>query len=64
MADQLEGDPNRFPAYRAAICDFIEQHKEDFEPFIEDDQPFDKVSVLDLHLAFENCVYIIYIVPR
>jgi OTU domain-containing protein 3 len=42
IADQLEGDPNRYAEYRAAICNFIEQHREDYEPFIEDDQTFDK----------------------
>jgi hypothetical protein len=44
IADQLEGDPNRYAEYRAAICNFIEQHREDYEPFIEDDQTFDKVK--------------------
>lgn len=28
--------------------DFMEQHRMDFEPFVEDDVPFDRVSVSDL----------------
>lgn len=46
MADQLEGDPSVHFTYRTKICDFIEQNREDYEPFVEDDEPFDKVCYI------------------
>jgi len=41
IADQLERAPNKCAAYRKKICDFISQNREDYEPFIEDDETFD-----------------------
>uniref|UniRef100_A0A6B2L5Q9 OTU domain-containing protein n=1 Tax=Arcella intermedia TaxID=1963864 RepID=A0A6B2L5Q9_9EUKA len=40
MADQFDGDPNKHPIYRTGICNYIEKNREQFEPFIEDDEPF------------------------
>jgi len=41
MADQMVGDPNNYSTYRKQICDYIFHNREDFEPFIEDDEPFE-----------------------
>lgn len=43
IADQLEGSPAKHGTYRKKICDFISQNREDYEPFIEDDETFDGV---------------------
>lgn len=41
IADQIEGDPSRHAIYRKRIMLFIESHREDFEFFVEDNEPFD-----------------------
>lgn len=41
ISDQIEGDSNRHRHYRDIIMGFIRDHREDFEPFIEDDESFD-----------------------
>jgi len=41
MADQFTGEPNTHATYRKQICDYIFYNRQDFEPFIEDDEPFD-----------------------
>jgi OTU domain-containing protein 3 len=41
MADQFTGEPNNHATYRKQICDYIFYNRQDFEPFIEDDEPFD-----------------------
>ena len=41
MADQLEGNPAQHWHYRKLVVEYIENHREDFEPFMEDDEPFD-----------------------
>jgi len=38
IADQMEGNPNKHPAYRRRICEFIEANRDDYEPFLEDDE--------------------------
>jgi hypothetical protein len=53
MADQLEGDPSLHFTYRSNICDYISESREDFEPFVEDDEPFDAVrSVVIFYSIF------------
>ncbi|CAA7407595.1 unnamed protein product [Spirodela intermedia] len=42
LADQLEGDENAHQKYRHMVVEYIQMHKEDFEPFIEDEVPFDE----------------------
>jgi len=42
MSDQFTGDPNGYANYRRQICDYIYHNREDFEPFIEDDEPFEE----------------------
>jgi len=41
IADQLEGDQHAHWNFRTRIVDYIRSHREDFEPFIEDDEGFD-----------------------
>ncbi|OAY78290.1 OTU domain-containing protein 3 [Ananas comosus] len=42
LADQLEGNEEEHQKYRAMVVQYIVNHREDFEPFIEDDVPFDE----------------------
>ncbi|XP_072993067.1 OVARIAN TUMOR DOMAIN-containing deubiquitinating enzyme 7 isoform X4 [Typha latifolia] len=42
LADQLEGNEEEHNKYRSMIVQYIVKHREDFEPFIEDDVPFDE----------------------
>jgi hypothetical protein len=41
IADQIEGDPSKHAQYRQRIMAFIESHREDFEFFVEDNEPFE-----------------------
>eukprot|EP00887_Chlorella_sp_A99_P007417 scaffold2.g7417.t1 len=40
--DQVEGEGGAHLAFRRRVVDYMTQHREQFEPFIEDDEPFDK----------------------
>lgn len=42
LADQLEGDEDKHEAYRKMVVHYIMKNRENFEPFIEDDVPFDE----------------------
>lgn len=42
VCDQLEGKNGDHRKLRASVCDFIEAHPDDFAPFVEDDEPFDR----------------------
>lgn len=42
LADQLEGNEEEHNKYRDMVVQYILNHREDFEPFIEDDIPFDE----------------------
>lgn len=42
IADQLEGDEEEYTKYRQMVVEYIMKHREDFEPFVEDDMPFDE----------------------
>ncbi|KAF2936448.1 hypothetical protein DAI22_04g303500 [Oryza sativa Japonica Group] len=42
MGDQLEGNEEEHMKYRAMIVQYIKEHRVDFEPFIEDEEPFEK----------------------
>ncbi|ERN12095.1 hypothetical protein AMTR_s00035p00239450 [Amborella trichopoda] len=42
LADQLEGNEEEHHKYRVLVVDHITKHREEFEPFIEDDVPFDE----------------------
>ncbi|KAL4378946.1 hypothetical protein GQ457_02G007940 [Hibiscus cannabinus] len=41
LADQLEGDEEQHGKYRSMVVQYIMKNREMFEPFIEDDVPFD-----------------------
>ncbi|KAG6421672.1 hypothetical protein SASPL_118229 [Salvia splendens] len=41
LADQLEGDEDRHQKYRGMVVGFIKENCEMFEPFVEDEVPFD-----------------------
>ena len=41
LGDQLDGDSKNHLAHRADVVDFMKSHRHDFEPFVEDDVPFD-----------------------
>ncbi|XVE87092.1 hypothetical protein DITRI_Ditri18aG0088400 [Diplodiscus trichospermus] len=42
LADQLEGDEEEHGKYRSMVVQYIMKNREMFEPFIEDDVPFDE----------------------
>lgn len=42
MGDQLEGSEEEHMKYRAMVVEYIVKHREDFEPFIEDEVPFEQ----------------------
>ncbi|XP_021274700.1 OTU domain-containing protein 3 isoform X6 [Herrania umbratica] len=42
LADQLEGDEEQHGKYRSMVVQYIAKNREMFEPFIEDDVPFDE----------------------
>ncbi|KAG0586590.1 hypothetical protein KC19_2G102200 [Ceratodon purpureus] len=41
VADQLEGNEEQHTKYRQMVVDYLQEHREDFEPFVEDEVPFD-----------------------
>ncbi|KAI3777120.1 hypothetical protein L1987_46914 [Smallanthus sonchifolius] len=41
LADQLEGDEDMHEKYRKMVVQYIMKNRESFEPFIEDEVPFD-----------------------
>ncbi|XP_035697360.1 OTU domain-containing protein 3-like isoform X2 [Branchiostoma floridae] len=50
LNDQLEGHSNNHLQHRREVVEYIIQHRQDFEPFVEDDVPFDRhVSELRKH---------------
>ena len=42
VAEQIEEDQNNFEKYRKITTDYMENNKETFQPFIEDDQTIDE----------------------
>ncbi|KAK3141197.1 hypothetical protein QOZ80_4BG0330720 [Eleusine coracana subsp. coracana] len=42
MGDQLEGSEEEHMNYRTMVVEYIAKHREEFEPFIEDEVPFDE----------------------
>ncbi|KAL8234128.1 hypothetical protein R6Q59_020228 [Mikania micrantha] len=42
LADQLEGDEHMHEKYRKMVVQYIMKNRESFEPFIEDEVPFDE----------------------
>nr|GEW14898.1 OTU domain-containing protein 3 isoform X1 [Tanacetum cinerariifolium] len=42
LADQLDGDEDKHEKYRKMVVQYIMKNRENFEPFIEDEVPFDE----------------------
>ncbi|XP_072174433.1 OTU domain-containing protein 3-like [Diadema setosum] len=42
LGDQLEGHGRNHMAHRLEVVQYMKDHKNDFEPFMEDDTPFDR----------------------
>lgn len=42
LGDQLEGNSRNHLKHRRETVDFMIKHRQDFEPFVEDDVPFDR----------------------
>ena len=42
LGDQLEGHGRNHLKHRRDVVAYMLDHREDFEPFVEDDVPFDK----------------------
>ncbi|OEL32731.1 OTU domain-containing protein 3 [Dichanthelium oligosanthes] len=42
MGDQLEGSEEEHMKYRTMVVEYIVKHREEFEPFIEDEVPFEE----------------------
>ena len=42
LSDQIDGSCSNHELYRQSVADYMVLHREDFEPFVEDDVPFDE----------------------
>ncbi|KAB7502829.1 OTU domain-containing protein 3 [Armadillidium nasatum] len=42
LADQIDGTPKTHLKHRQDVVTYMRNHREDFEPFVEDDEPFEK----------------------
>ena len=42
VSEQIEGNENNFIEYREKCINYMKENKDNFAPFIEDDEPFDK----------------------
>lgn len=42
LSDQLSGSSRNHLDYRRAVVQYMKDFRADFEPFVEDDIPFDK----------------------
>ncbi|XP_076046392.1 mediator complex subunit 28 [Oratosquilla oratoria] len=42
LGDQLDGTPNNHHKHRQDVVHYMRQHRDDFEPFVEDDVPFER----------------------
>jgi len=52
LGDQLEGHGRNHLKHRRDVVAYMLDHREDFEPFVEDDVPFDK------HGVYFCCIHI------
>ena len=43
ISHQLQGTQENFAQIRNEICDFVEENRDSFEPFVEDDVPWETV---------------------
>ena len=74
VSEQIEGDENNFKHYRERCVDYILQNKDDFVPFLDEDEPFDnyiekiskdgewggnlEIYALSMALEANFCIYI------
>jgi OTU domain-containing protein 3 len=42
IADQLDGQEEQHAIYRQSVVDYVQEHREEFEPFVEDEVPFNE----------------------
>ena len=42
LGDQLDGHSKHHLKHRQDVVDYMVQHRDDFEPFVEDDVPFQR----------------------
>ena len=42
VSEQMEGNENNYQEYRDKCVDYMKENKDEFAPFIEDDEPIDK----------------------
>ena len=42
VSEQMEGNENNYQEYRDKCIDYMKENKDEFAPFIEDDEPIDK----------------------
>ncbi|KAH8954230.1 hypothetical protein BDL97_08G068900 [Sphagnum fallax] len=42
IADQLDGQEEQHATYRQSVVDYVQEHREEFEPFVEDEVPFEE----------------------
>ena len=49
IGDQFEGHCRNHYRFRFEIANFMSEHREEFEPFIEDDIPFDRYSKYNMN---------------
>ena len=74
VSEQIEGDENNYKKYRERCVDYILQNKDDFAPFLDEDEPFDnyiekiskdgewggnlEIYALSMALEANFCIYI------
>ncbi|KAH9554446.1 hypothetical protein CY35_08G064700 [Sphagnum magellanicum] len=42
FSDQLDGQEEQHATYRQSVVDYVQEHREEFEPFVEDEVPFEE----------------------
>lgn len=53
LGDQLDGHMGNHYRHRQDTTNYMLEHKDDFQPFVEDDLPFEKHSKVFLSLVNE-----------
>lgn len=51
LGDQMEGHMGNHHRHRQDTVDYMQDHREDFQPFVEDDVPFEKHGNVTLGLS-------------
>ena len=50
LGDQLEGHGRNHFKHRLDVVNYMLEHREDYEPFVEDDVPFDRHGIVFLKI--------------